>query len=333
MNINFYLKNGVNSESMTRKKLLLMMPLEFYSMSKQLSEALKEIGYDEVVCVDQRYPSNLVAKIKCKLKWMDGIYRNTYDHIDAVLNEHGYFDTCLIIKGYGVTPRLVERMKLSCRRVIGYNFDSFSYHPLSLTWYKCVDKFYTFDFKDAKERNLEIVELYSAIKNCYETKEKKYDLSTIQRVHSDRLLFLDKVLKKAKTDKLFIYLYESDYVTAFLNFIKHPVLYIRYKKYIHFKSLHFDRYIDALQNAVCTIDFAHPLQTGATIRCYEAASMGTKVITNNGYVKESKVLPINNMILFNENTFDKDYSELLSRPIEVKNRSITDFVLELTKEF
>lgn len=66
-------------------------------------------------------------------------------------------------QGIWNVKRLIDEIRKCCSYIVGYNFDSFAFHPLSLSWYNHVDKFYTFDYADAQKYNLDVVELYSAI--------------------------------------------------------------------------------------------------------------------------------------------------------------------------
>lgn len=321
---------------MTRmKKSLLIMPLNFYSMASQMQAALKKCGYETVLCND-RYPDNLLTKVLWKAGITKILYQTTFNHIKKNFLRNGTkYDICIIIKGYGMLKKLIDEIHKCCPYIVGYNFDSFAFHPLSLTWYKHVDKFYTFDYADAQKYNLDIVELYSAIPDIGERalKSRDYEISVIQKNHSDRLPYIADVLSILKPNRAFVYLYESNVVTMLLNMARHPIEYMKLHRYIHFRTLVYSDYIDILSNSSVTLDFAHPKQSGITMRCFEAASCGCKIITNNSETR--KCFASDSVLIYqgktdSAETFVADYKKLLSSDITVKRRTIIDFVNDLT---
>lgn len=104
---------------------------------------------------------------------------------------------------------------------------------------------------------------------------------------------------------------------------------------IHFKTLSYDEYINVLNQSDFTIDYAHPKQTGITIRCFEAASCRTKIITNNSFVFNNSNFNLTNTIVFNQYTnmddFRNNFKRVKNKLPKLYNRSIGDFMTELLK--
>jgi hypothetical protein len=117
------------------------------------------------------------------------------------------------------------------------------------------------------------------------------------------------------------------------NFIKHPFLYIKYNKNIHFKSLPYKDFAEVLINSNFTIDFAHPKQTGITMRCFEALSTQTKIITNNPYVNRyNHFNETNTILLYNSSDLLllKDrYNKICGQTPVKHNRTIYNFISDL----
>ena len=117
------------------------------------------------------------------------------------------------------------------------------------------------------------------------------------------------------------------------NFFKSPRLYFKYRKFIYFKPLSYEKYFEILKNSNFVIDFAHPYQSGNTIRCYEARSCGTKIITNNPFVFRDKNFNSENTILLEGKneipTMLKKYHEIKNSSSRKYNRSINNFVNDL----
>lgn len=311
------------------------MPLSFYSMATQLQIALRECGYETTLCND-RYPDTTITRILWKLGITKFLYNITTNHITRYFLKEDY-DICIIIKGYGISTNLIKEIRKKCPYVVGYNFDSFAFHSRPLNWYKECDKFMTFDYHDAKQYNLPLVELYSAdIKNDLNT-HKGIDLFVLQKVHSDRLEYLDKSLNILTPITPYIYLFESNWATAMSNFARHPFLYFKFYKFIHFKPLPYSDYSTLMFKSKYTLDYAHPKQSGITMRCFEAANCGTMIVTNNSNVTKNKYFYNDSIICLDLN---KTYSEQEKKDIQSKfletsyssdiyKRTIIDFVKDL----
>lgn len=314
-----------------QKKCLLITPKSFYFYSEYLRKTLSLYNYEVTVSNDE-YPENTLGKIMGKLKIPILLKTTQKRFLQEFLNGKSY-DLVLIIKGRGMSPSLLQQIKDVSSKVIGYSFDSFNYHKAPLKWLNYVDKFYTFDYKDSENHNIPIVELFSSMPENKTQKTFSYQISAIVRNHSDRLEYINKVLSNLNNESKFIFIYEQNLVTFFQNFIKSPRLYIKYWKFISFKSLPYPEYIRVLKESNFTIDFAHPAQSGITIRCFEALASQTKIITNNPFVTKNKYFNENNSIIFKK---DADSTQLQERfyKLETKipekhSRTINNFIEEL----
>ncbi len=191
------------------------------------------------------------------------------------------FDLVLIVKGRGLGPEALAYLRTKAHRVVGYNFDSFRFNPSPLDWFRLADRYTTFDIRDAKAFGLPLVHLFSAADVPLAT-VRSYDLSIIQRVHSDRLAFADLLLKSLPaTARPFVFLYESSPLTFAFGLLRHPRLYARLWPHISLMPLSYKRAMEVLGQSRVTFDYAHPLQSGVTVRCFEAQSLGVAVLTNN----------------------------------------------------
>lgn len=235
-----------------------------------------------------------------------------------------------------MSPSLLNEIKKVCPKVIGYTYDSFKFHPHPIKWFKDLNAFFTFDYTDAEKNNLEIIELFSSFPKTIAPKSQKFEISGTMRNHSNRLKFVDLVLSSLPDSRRYIYIWEKNFVTFFQNFFKNPRLYFKYWNNIDFKPLSYQKHIDILNNSNFVIDFAHPYQSGNTIRCYEALSCGTKIITNNSSVFKDKRFNSENTILLNGEreipSFLNKYNEIKDSSPEKHNRSIKDFVNDLLEK-
>ncbi len=315
----------------SQKRCLLIAPKSFYFYSEYLSKTLSLYNFEVKVSNDE-YPENAFGKIMGKLRIPLLLQITKKTLLKKFITGEGY-DLVLIIKGRGMSPELLKDIKKVSKKIVGYSFDSFKYHDAPLNWFKYVDYFYTFDYRDGEKHNIPIVELFSSMPDNLGQKKNSYEISAIVRNHSDRLEYINDVLSNLDVDDKFIFIYEQNLLTFFQNFLRSPILYFKYRKFISFKSLPYDEYIRVLKESNFTIDFAHPAQTGITIRCFEALSSQTKIITNNQYVTKNKFFDENNTIVFNKNlnsiTLKKEF-EKIRKSVPIKHsRTINHFIEEL----
>jgi hypothetical protein len=314
-----------------QKTCLLIAPISFYSYSEYIKNTLILRGYNVKVSNDE-YPANSIGKIMGKLRIPLLL------HLTAKKIRHQYlqgkkYDLVLIIKGRGMSAKLIKQLKEVSPKVIGYTYDSFRYHKAPAKWFNYVDKFYTFDYLDSERYNIPVIELFSSFPESHNSKKCTYEISVITRNHSDRLKYIDQVLSHLNVEKKFIYIFEQNIFTFIQSFIKNPILYFKFRKHISFKSLSYAEYSKALQESNFTIDFAHPSQSGITIRCFEALSSGTKIITNNPFVSRYKYFNETNTIIYNNTTdpeiLRKQFSRIENNAPDKHNRTISNFIEDL----
>jgi hypothetical protein len=284
------------------KKCLLIIPKHFYSFQKHFKSELENRGYSVTVANDE-YPENIWGLLMGKLK-IPLTKLITYKQIKHYFLNDQYYDLIIIFKGRGLSTKLIDELKLHAAKVIGYNWDSFKFNAAPLSWYKKLTAYYTFDHKDSEEYSIPLVELFSSDNNL-NVNEKKidYKYSAIFRNHSNRLKYMESVIKyfDIQQDEIVIYIFEKNIFFALINFLCSPVLYLKYKKFIHFGFLDYENYSKIIKNSCYTIDYAHPKQTGLTMRCFEALNAKTNIITNNGYIRKSSYFQNLNPLIFNYN--------------------------------
>lgn len=261
------------------RRCLLVAPLSFYSFHKTVSAGLEQLGY-AVDTVNDEYPSSSVGKVLAKVA-MPLLRAYTMRILKRLLDTRSRYDLVLIIKGRGLSPGALHYLKSRSERVVAYNFDSFLFNPSPLDWQHLADRYCTFDIQDAKTWGIPLVHLFSAAPVA-PARERLYDLSIIQRVHSDRLVFAELILHSLPRDaRPFVFLYESSVLTFALGLLKHPLLYARLWPHISFKPMSYAKAMEILGQSRITFDYAHPLQSGVTIRCFESQSLGVSILTNN----------------------------------------------------
>ena len=108
---------------------------------------------------------------------------------------------------------------------------------------------------------------------------------------------------------------------------------VKWRKHFSFKALDYSSYIDMINRSVYTLDFAHPKQSGTTIRCFEALQCGTKIISNNKYILRNPAFNKNNVIIHPLNGNVEELYHFMQQKSKIKSkfksRSINEFVDEL----
>ncbi len=305
------------------------MHREFYLFEKVLVEALEKEGYQVTVASDV-YPSRIMGQLLGKL-FISIAYKFTYSYIVKNYLQNRY-SLGLIIRGRGISSNLIHKMKESIPCVIGYNWDTFSFNKSPLKWLKYVDKYYTFDYEDAMRHNIPVLELFSAIPKALGQKYIKYNLAAIGKNYPGRLKYIDKVFSILKPESSFLHLHENNIFHMILNFIKNPVMYIKYWNYINLKPLTYNDYVEAISSAEFIVDYSNQGQAGITMRCFETISLQTKIITNNAFIFRSRYFSSENTVLFNlenETKILRTHVMFTRAPHISSVRTIRDFVTEL----
>lgn len=279
-----------------RPTCLLVLPKRFYSFARTFSRTLEQMGY-AVTVANEEYPENLLGIVLSKLDtgvgrwWTRRTFRKRFLGADR-------WDLVAIFKGRGIGEQLARDFKRHADRVVGYHFDSLAYDPATERWAAGVDRVTTFDYLDAERKGWPLVELFSASAPPSPLPSMRYRATAILRNHSDRLAYVDRVFSAMGSDSSFVYLFEKDLGTFFVNALRSPRLYWKWRRHIHRRPLDYARYLEVLAASDFTLDYAHPKQSGATIRSFEALAMGVKLISNNAEMARSPHFGDHNMIVF-----------------------------------
>jgi len=289
------------------------------------------MGYDVTVS-NHEYPDSVIGKIMGKLHIPLLLYITDYIISHKYINDEIY-DLTLIVKGRGISIPLMKKLKQASPKIVGYTFDSFQFNRAPLNWLNLANHYYTFDYRDGEHHSLPIVELFSSLPENQERKSFEYEISAILRNHSNRLRYINRVFTNLPVENKYIYIFEQNLFTFIRNFIRNPFLYILYFKYIFFKALPYAEYARIMRKSNFTVDFAHPTQSGITIRCFEALSSQTKIITNNPFVSRYRYFDQNNTIVFTNSSdpiaLNEQYKKIRNYMPDKHHRTVTNVINDL----
>lgn len=271
---------------MTRR-CLLIAPLSFYAFHKDLGAALERAGY-AVSMLNEEYPTNTLGKIMGKLA-LNRLRHSTLVELKRRMPSMGHFDLVVIVKGRGLGREALKLLRHSADRIVGYNFDSFQFNPSPRDWLDLCDRYATFDIADAKATGLPLVHLFSAATRAPEN-IRDTDLSVVMKIHSDRLAYVDRVLASLPEGRTsFVFLYAPNWFEVVKQAVRAPGPAWRLRRHISFAPLSYADAMTAIARSQVTLDYAHPLQSGITVRCYEAQSLKVALVTNNRHVAHAEV--------------------------------------------
>lgn len=277
-------------------RCLLVMPQDFYSFARTIAAGLEALGYT-VTPANDEYPANALGKIMGKLD-LAPIRWSTRRAFKARFLAGPRWDLVVICKGRGIGAELAGDLKRHADRVVGYHFDALAYDPATARWTGAVDRVATFDYRDAAAHGWPVVELFSSLPAPDPLPPLRYRVSAIVRNHSQRLAYIDRVIGALGADNSFIFVYEKSRVGFWRKAVLAPRLYWKWRDRISFTPLPYADYVGVLAASAFTIDFAHPKQTGVTIRCFEALAVGARIITNNPATLASPCFGPDNAVVF-----------------------------------
>lgn len=94
-------------------------------------------------------------------------------------------------------------------------------------------------------------------------------------------------------------------------------------------SISYEAYLQKICEARCIVDIVQEQQSGLTLRPLEALVYKRKLITNNEYVKHSKIYHPNNIYLLDDDLNLNDISEFLDKPfIEIPKEIVEQYSAE-----
>lgn len=308
-------------------RCLLITPLTFYAFHQPIRAELSARGYT-VDLLNEEFPANGLGKFLGKLA-LPLLRTLTLRGLQKRVT--GRYDLVVILKGRGLSPQALAFLRGKADRIIGYNFDSFAFNPSPRDWHHLTDRYSTFDPDDAARDHLPLVPLFSAAPA--RTSRPTHDLSVVQRLHSDRLAYLDRVLTALPGVSALVYLYEPNALMLALRWIMTPRLMARHAKHIHRRPLPYVQAMAHLGRGRVTLDYAHPRQSGITVRCFEAQAMGVAILTNNPAVAASGLFAVGAVaelgLTVDTTDLPKRFALLAQNASPSRARQVRQFVTEM----
>ena len=329
-----------------KDKKLLLICSPFFGYFQQIINEISTLGF-EVDYYNDRPSENSFVKgiIKIKPKLISRIAKSYFNKIVSETSKIQY-DIILIINGKILNEDFILNLRSKQKKAyfIFYTWDAIRLYPLTIELLKHFDICFSFDRVDClKIEGLHHLPLFYS--NAYKTignskndiayKNRTLDILSICTTHPNRYQILIRMLPYLRGQGIIVYSY---------MFIE-PFQYIYNKFYVKdfqrakmkefsIRSLSEAQNIRLLTQTRTVLDIPHSSQTGLTIRTLEALGSKRKLITYNEEIKFYDFYNENNILIINDNHWDKIVPFLKKEFVDIdeiiyKKYSISSWVAQL----
>ncbi|MFM5068834.1 hypothetical protein ACEUBL_07080 [Aeromonas veronii] len=270
------------------KKVLFICP-HFFGYEREIELELINLGA-KVDYFNERPLTSSIAKILNRLDFKFFLNKKINNYFDDILikakNEN--YDFLLVVNPETMPVDFLKKLNVACPEMhsVLYLWDSIKNKKNSFLLVDEFKRVVTFDRKDADVNpRIEFLPLFYTRSYEYKIKEENnmsYNAAFIGTAHSDRYLFVKKVLAQMPCSKDN---YSFFYCPSKLLFILKKVFTkelagISWRN-ISFKSMATKDIISILHDTDFVIDVEHPNQQGLTMRTIEMLGLQKKLITTN----------------------------------------------------
>ena len=285
-------------------KVLLVAP-EFHNYYKEIILSFNRKGYD----VDF-FPEDISSLLYRIIKHLSAFYvsyqKEKYlRHLLASIDYDAY-EIVLVIRGGILTLESLEalRAKLPRAKFVMYQWDSNeqSDYKNKINYFDVVK---TFDLLDAEKFGIGYQSLFYSRVNKDPSRLKKdkcFDLVFFGAFHSDRLDVIKKIdricSQNGLTFRHHLFITKLSFIkNLFLGFIKLSDL-----KYLKLHKCDKSDIFKCYSVARSTLDIELNIQTGITMRTFEALGFGIKVVTTNPYVAKDPIYSDQNVCIIDRDS-------------------------------
>lgn len=306
------------------KNVLLISPKYFGYENKIQDELMalnycSDVIYENMDEVSWRYRFAYVYLKKYKASIMEKYYGNKLKNLKQPP------DIIFIIRGQSITKNVMDQMKklYPNAKYIMYQWDSVENNQEILNIKNYFDRILTFDMKDADRYGWEYRPLfYCSV--AERNGSRKYDLTFIGSLHSQRIAIVNKLhdIASRKGLNTFTYLFTKRTHYIKQKYILHNTDFTNGKNEdIKYKSLSLSETNNIFANSNIVVDYTHPQQNGFTMRTIESIGNRCKLVTNNNNVLKADFYNESNVYVYDPENFDIP-ERFLSAPFTELNDEI-----------
>lgn len=303
---NSQMRRKITAAMKKYNRALLIMPKYFGYEEKIKSEfrmqgISSETIYENVDEISFIYRFVYVYLKKYKASIMEKYYGNKLKNLKQPP------DIILVIRGQSLTKKVMDQMKTLYpgAEYIMYQWDSVENNKEILDITNYFDRILTFDMKDADKYGWKYRPLFYC-SGAERNDSRKYDLTFIGSLHSQRIAIVNKIHDIASQKGLHEFTYLFTIRTHYLKqkCILHNTDFANGKNEdIKYKSLSLVETNNIFAESNIVVDYTHPKQNGFTMRTIESIGNKCKLITNNKNVLQADFYNSNNVYVYDPENF------------------------------
>lgn len=327
---------------MSKEKVLFISPA-FFGYELSIKNAILENGY-EVDYFDERPSNNALMKalVRGQKKLLNVILNKHFKKIQDYIKDKKY-DYFLLIKGEVVPENFILDFKKNnpTAKLIYYTYDASNNNSKNgLYIQKFFDSCYSIDFNDVKENpNLKLKHLFYSKdfvqQESEKTKNRKYDISFVGTLHSNRYEVMQKTFSKFKKSYLFLF------SQAKWWFIYNKLINKEYKNIkmstISFTKLNLSEVANIFKSSNSVLDIQRYGQAGLTMRTFEVLASGAILVTTNENIKKAEFYDEDKIVFISDEEITEEKVKIIESKIEINNYDSSKlekyFVNNWVKEF
>jgi hypothetical protein len=301
---------------------VLFIGIGFYDYEEAIKHEFKKLDYVvDYFC--EVPPYNLVYRFHSRRNNEIKLQEINKHHALGIANHCGTdYDLVFIIKCENMTIEALDiiKNKNPKAKFVLYLWDSIKRIHYVESKFTFFSKIYSFDRLDCLSNDLlSFNPLFFRNEYVYKDNDEKisWDIYHLGWCHSDRLKLIKKLAgfcnKNNMNYKLVLFTGWFSYFmqTFFGGDLKGN------KKYLIFNTVSAQKNHQNICRSKATLDIAHPLQSGLTMRTIELLGMRKKIITTNDDIVNYDFYHPNNVLvldrenpILDKNFFEKEYSEI-----------------------
>ena len=294
-----------------KNKNVLFIAPKYFNYENYIKKSLESMGADVYLIYENLvYFSSTYHYLR---KFFPTIFKKVannyfYKNINKINCEK--IDYVLVIRGEFLSVNFISFLRNKygdkCKFIL-YQWDSIINNPNAIVISPYFDKCLSFDLSDAKKYSWNYRPLFYINRLANPSLEKKYDMLFIGSMHSQRVSIHYLIKKFCELNRLKYY---SHIFSFRIGYFKNKY-FLRKKEFIadidndvRFSTLSLEECYKLYNTSRILVDYAHPGQSGLTMRTVEALGCGCKMVTNNEAIMSSDFYNPNNIYIYDSTNID-----------------------------
>ena len=283
---------------MSERKRMLLLKADLFGYAKAIESQFVELGYD-VTGIIVNHQGTTFDRIVKDIPWFPQWKENK-----VVLREYNRhpknYDLIVAIRGDLLSRETIEFMKNENphAKTILYLWDSVLENQFVKAIIGAFDEVKSFDRLDCPKYGFEYLPLFYTKEYHFDpntSHEYKYLFSFVGTDHTDRHFILKELERQAKEAGWDTYIHLR---TSLLGYYKRKLRGMKvHKSDYKFESISSAYISELYRHSKCVVDIENDVQSGLTMRTFEALASGKKLITTNKHIMESDLYHPNNVFV------------------------------------